>query len=289
MKEKVKILIVDDEKNIINALRRALKSENFELHNTTDSNEAMTLIRKNHYDVVICDQKMEGPQGTEVLEYCSKVSNDTIRILMTGFSDINVLTDAVNKSGIHYYISKPWNNKELVEVINNSLAGRKINKGKEELINFIWKHKEKFETIVDSLNSFEIPSGSNLSDENTYVKEKKQPMKISVKKDDSIILLDPSDIYYLTARNGKVMVVTKGNCYHSWKSMNAWEERLKDYNFFRCHRSYIVNVEKIEEIIPWFNDTYNLKLKDLSDSIYISKSYIKLLKNKFNIDSTDIK
>ena len=289
MGEKPRILLVDDEQYIINALRRALIDEEFEIYSTTDSHEAMKLINFNKFDVILCDQKMAGPQGIDILDYCRRISPDTIRILITGYADVNVMADAINKCQIHYYISKPWNNKELINIINKSLSDKKMNNRKEELVSYILNHKEQFEKIVDSLNSINVQSnGISLYkiDEN---KAQKSMHRIAVKKDDSIVLLNPSDIYYLTARKGKVLIITKNDQYYSWDSMNSWEQRLSRFNFFRCHRSYIVNVEKIEEIIPWFNDTYNLKLKGIPDKIYSSKTFTKQLKKRFNIDTVNVR
>ncbi|MGI6669048.1 MAG: LytTR family transcriptional regulator DNA-binding domain-containing protein [Acetivibrionales bacterium] len=287
--EKAKILLVDDEQYIINALRRALIGVDFEIQSTTDSQEAIELIKSNEFDVILCDQKMAGLRGVDVLDYCRKNSPDTIRILITGYADVNVMAHAINKCKIHYYISKPWNNKELIDIIKENLSDKKINNKKEELFSYILKHKEHLEKIVNSLGSVKITSGGKLSDKSAGDKAQKRMLKIAVKKDDSIVILDPSDIYYLTARKGKVLIFTKNDQYYSWDSMNSWEERLSGFNFFRCHRSYIVNVDKIEEIIPWFNDTCNLKLKDIPDKIYSSKTYTKQLKKRFNIDADSVR
>ena len=281
------ILIIDDEQNIINALRRALICEDFELQSETDSSKALKLIDENNFDVIICDQKMAGLTGTDILEYCSRISPGTIRILITGYSDINVLADAINKCKIHHYLTKPWDNKNLIDVIKKSLLEKENNENREELVNYIWHNKQHFETIVKNLNSIDNLSLNRKVLKNKEIISHKNSIKISVKKDDSIILLNPSEIYYLTARKGKVFIITQNDSFYSWDSMNSWEQKLKELNFFRCHRSYIVNVDKIKEITPWFNDTYNLKLKDIPDKIYSSKTFTKYLKNRFNIDSKE--
>ncbi|MGI6085370.1 MAG: LytTR family transcriptional regulator DNA-binding domain-containing protein [Acetivibrionales bacterium] len=289
MGKKPRVLIVDDEKYIVNALIRALIDEEFEIYSTTDSNKAIKLIDSINFDIILCDQKMDGQQGIDILDYCRRISPDTIRILITGYADINVMADAINKCHIHYYISKPWNNKELVNIINKNLSNKKMINRKEELVSYILNHKEHFEKIVDGINSikgqYDDISLYN-SDEN---KAQKSMNRIAVKKDESIVLLNPSDIYYLAARNGKVLIFTKNDLYYSWDSMKSWVQKLSSFNFIKCHRSYIVNVDKIEEIIPWFNGTYNLKLKDIPEPIYASKIFIKNLKERFNIDSDNAK
>ena len=274
-------MLIDDEQNIINALRRALISEDFELHCETDPFQAQKLIKKSYFDVIVCDQKMTGLTGTDILEYCSRISPYSVRILITGYSDIDVLTDAINKSKIHHYLTKPLDCKNLTGIIKKYLSEKEKNDAKEHLVNYIRSQKEHLEGIIKCLDSLSgLPEKDDAKSKET--EGRKNTGKITVKKDDSIVLLDPSEIYYLTARKGQVLIVTRNFSYCSWDSMNSWEHKLKDLNFFRCHRSYIVNVDKIIEITPWFNDTYNLKLKDISDSIYSSKSFTRRLKSRFN-------
>jgi len=160
-----------------------------------------------------------------------------------------------------------------------------MNKIKEELVSYILNHKEEFDKIVDSINTIKAQSDDislYKADEN---KTQTRMHRIALKKNERIVLLKPSDIYYLTSKNGKVLIFTKNDQYYSWDSMKSWEQKLSSFNFIRCHRSYIVNVDKIEEIIPWFNETYNLKLKDIPEMIYSSKTFTKKLKERFNIDA----
>ncbi|HOJ79322.1 MAG TPA: LytTR family DNA-binding domain-containing protein, partial [Clostridiales bacterium] len=100
---------------------------------------------------------------------------------------------------------------------------------------------------------------------------------------EDIYLIYKRDILYITAAAGEVLVTTLQGTYRSRESLNSWIKKLDSGDFFRCHRSYIVNIEKIEKISPWFNGAYNLKLKDCRDIIPVSRENMKTLKDIFGI------
>ena len=91
------------------------------------------------------------------------------------------------------------------------------------------------------------------------------------------------DIYYCEARERETLVYTKDNQYISKNSILEFEKKIECDKFFKSHRSYIVNLSKIKEIIPWFNSTYQLKLIDLDNEIYVSRSKIKEFRKAMNI------
>jgi len=107
--------------------------------------------------------------------------------------------------------------------------------------------------------------------------------KINLFKNDKIIVADMDDIYYFEARDRETSVFTKNEEYIVKMSISKYYDTLPREIFFRCHRSYIVNLTKIKEIIPWFNNTYNLKLKDIVEEIPVSKSNVKKFKQIMNI------
>ena len=103
--------------------------------------------------------------------------------------------------------------------------------------------------------------------------------KIPVWKDNGILLLEPSKIIYIKLVNKKATVHTTDNIYESNSSLEELERRLSNMEFYRCHRSYIVNMEYVDRIIPWFNSTYNIKLKTVAEQIPVSRHYAVILKN----------
>lgn len=96
--------------------------------------------------------------------------------------------------------------------------------------------------------------------------------KVNLYKNDKIIVVDADDIYYAVAQEKTTEVVTKSEKYMMHLSISEFYERLPKDIFFRCHRSYLVNTEKIKEIVPWFNNTYLLRLNDIDAEIPVSRS-----------------
>ncbi|MBD7970843.1 LytR/AlgR family response regulator transcription factor [Paenibacillus gallinarum] len=99
--------------------------------------------------------------------------------------------------------------------------------------------------------------------------------KVNLYKNEKIIVVDADDIYYAVAQEKTTEVVTKNEKYMMQLSISEFYERLPKDIFFRCHRSYLVNTEKIKEIVPWFNNTYLLRLSEIDAEIPVSRSKAK--------------
>lgn len=99
--------------------------------------------------------------------------------------------------------------------------------------------------------------------------------RIAIPVDERIVLLEQQTIVYLESFEGKCKIKTADQEYIVSDALVVLEKRLNHTEFMRVHRSYIVNVNYIMEIHPWFNSTYNLKLKDLSKRIPVSRTYVK--------------
>lgn len=100
MDGKHSILIVDDEIQIIKSLKHILNNEYF-LYCTAEPEKAVEILRQNEIDVVVCDQKMPNISGLDLLRFSKKVSPNTVRILMTGYSDINIAVSSINEGKKH--------------------------------------------------------------------------------------------------------------------------------------------------------------------------------------------
>lgn len=116
-----KILIVDDEKNILKSINRILRDKNYDLMLVNNSEKALALLDQQEFDVLIADQKMEYVQGIDLLIYAKKRNPNIITILMTGYSELNVIIDAVNKANIFKYLAKPWEKGELLAVVEEAV------------------------------------------------------------------------------------------------------------------------------------------------------------------------
>ena len=107
--------------------------------------------------------------------------------------------------------------------------------------------------------------------------------KISLWKNEKLSVLSVSDIYYCEAHEHEVHVYTKDSSYTVSSSISDFHKKLTQANFFKCHRSFIVNLDKITEIIPWFNNTYMLKLEGLNAEIPVSRQNLSQFKQLMGI------
>ncbi|MUK89414.1 ATP-binding cassette domain-containing protein [Ornithinibacillus sp. L9] len=108
--------------------------------------------------------------------------------------------------------------------------------------------------------------------------------KIPTKINEKIVLFDPPEIDYIESNEGQSNVYIKGEAFPSVFTLNDLEERLKPYGFFRCHRSYIVNLQKVREVITWTRNSYSLVLDDQpKSSIPLSKTKMAQLKEMLGL------
>jgi response regulator RpfG family c-di-GMP phosphodiesterase len=119
---KAKVLLVDDEENILRSLRRLLADEEYEVLTATGGEEGLRIMTKEpDIGLILSDQRMPGMSGVDFLEKAGAIAPDTLRILLTGYADINATIDAINKGGASRYIAKPWNDNELILIIRDAI------------------------------------------------------------------------------------------------------------------------------------------------------------------------
>jgi response regulator RpfG family c-di-GMP phosphodiesterase len=106
------LLLLDDEKDILNALRRLLRKE-YKLVVFTEGQEALDYLQENTVDMIMSDMRMPNMNGAEFLAKSRDIQEDCIRLLLTGYSDIESTVKAINEGGGYSYIGKPWDNDEL--------------------------------------------------------------------------------------------------------------------------------------------------------------------------------
>lgn len=117
--DKPKIAFIDDEARILRSLKMHFR-QSHDVFTTTDPDELINYIKANDVKVVISDQRMPDKQGTQVLREVKEISPKTIRILLTGYADLNAVVESVNEGEIYRYITKPWQNEELKKVVNKA-------------------------------------------------------------------------------------------------------------------------------------------------------------------------
>lgn len=115
------LLFVDDEERILRSLKMLFKSQ-YNVLSTTDGNEAIEMAKKETVHVVVSDQRMPIMPGVEVLKAIKEVSPNTMRLLLTGYSDWAAMVGSVNEGEVFRFINKPWDNDEIKKTIDQAVS-----------------------------------------------------------------------------------------------------------------------------------------------------------------------
>lgn len=121
-----RLLFVDDEQPILNSLKRVFRDKNkYIIELATSGQEGLERLREEAFDVIISDMRMPEMDGAEFLSQASQQAPDTVRLLLTGYSDQEATIRAVNEGRIQAYISKPWENDELKTLVDEAIANKR--------------------------------------------------------------------------------------------------------------------------------------------------------------------
>lgn len=107
------VLCVDDEQNILSALKRLLRKEPYRLLTAGSGPQGLTMMDENEVHVVVSDQRMPGMNGTEFLKEVKTNHPDVLRIILTGYTEVDSITAAINEGSVYKFFLKPWNDHNL--------------------------------------------------------------------------------------------------------------------------------------------------------------------------------
>jgi len=142
--DKITILYLDDEEHNLTSFKAAYRRD-YQIFTTTSANEAVQILSENTIHVVISDQKMPNLSGVEFFELIIPDFPDPVRMLLTGYADIEAVIDAINKGQVFRYVAKPWNETDLKITIDNAY----------ELYNNRVRLREQNEEIKKAYNELE--------------------------------------------------------------------------------------------------------------------------------------
>ena len=122
MSEAIKILCVDDEKNVLHALKRLFLDCDYEIITTESGNEGLEILNQtNTVQIVISDYRMPQMNGVDFLQEVYRNWPDTLRIVLSGFADMSAIMDAITEGHIYQFIQKPWDDDKLKVTISKAL------------------------------------------------------------------------------------------------------------------------------------------------------------------------
>ena len=151
--DKHNLLFVDDEEDIIAALYDTFAYD-YNVFKTTNPKEALEIVKKEDIALIISDQRMPDMTGSELLAEIYDAKPETIRILLTGYADINAAVDAINKGSIHKYVEKPWNDEKLQDMVASLVKIYEESKEKLSILSDVQdviKSESSFRTIMDHI------------------------------------------------------------------------------------------------------------------------------------------
>lgn len=245
----LKILIVDDEVPARDELRYLLDSTpDIQIVGEADNAAgAIALTTQVQPDVIFLDINMRDIDGLEAAAILRKIAGHIMIVFATAYDEYAIKAFEV---GAVDYILKPFDQERVNQTVMRLKSYRQ-----EE-----WKAAAgRIDTVLDTA--------------------KIQIHKLPVEKGGKIIMLNYSDIIYAYAHTGHVTVVTADEKVNYSGSLSELEERFGNTNMLRVHKSYIANMDKVQEVVPWFKGTYWLKMEDCPQvEIPVSKSQIKEIK-----------
>ena len=103
-----RLLLVDDEQNIVSALKRLLRQDQYQIYTANSGQQGLDVLAQHAVDVIVSDQRMPGMFGVDFLRKARQLYPDTIRIMLSGYTELQSVTDAVNEGAIYKFLTKPW-------------------------------------------------------------------------------------------------------------------------------------------------------------------------------------
>lgn len=249
----IRVVLVDDEEHARNELKYLLDQyPNVQtVCQASNYQEALNSIQEYRPHLVFMDIEMPGISGIKLAEKI--LDNDFSPLLVFATAHEEFALKAFELDAVDYLL-KPFSAKRLDRCIN------------------------RVRNLLLRSYSVGVKNNSALTIGNA------PKQKLAVENNGKATILDIKDIILACCSDGQVIIYTGNKSYQSNMAMHELQSRLEPYNFFRSHRAYLVNTEKIREIIPWFNGTYNLILEGLCNmEIPVSRQQAVHLKRMFDL------
>jgi response regulator RpfG family c-di-GMP phosphodiesterase len=144
---KINILYVDDEENNLVSFKATFRIK-YNVHTAISGEEAKKILANKPIDIIITDQRMPNMTGVEFLESIIGDYPEPMRLLLTGYADMNAVIDAINKGKIFHYLTKPWNEEELDAAIQRAYDVYKLHQDEKELTEKLGVTNEQLEFLL---------------------------------------------------------------------------------------------------------------------------------------------
>ena len=268
----ISVVIADDEPLARDELTYLLRQcEDIEIvGEATQGTEALEKILALKPDVAFLDIHMPNLDGLTVARKLLEENQNLMIVFATAYDQHAIQAFEVNAVD---YLLKPFDEERVLRTVERirQRVSDSQNDSQDEMLN---------NSLRELLRKIAGESASAADD------QFKAPRisKLAVQGEDSIVLIDPKDILFVYRENRDVFIKTSNKAYSTKYTLQTLEEKLASYSFFHVHRSYLVNLNFAQELIPWFNGAYTLILNDEKRSeVPVSRAYVKALKDVLEI------
>jgi two-component system LytT family response regulator len=209
-----------------------------------DGLDVLKFLQHSEVDVIFLDINIPSLDGVLLAQNISKFASKPQIVFITAWKEHAV--EAFELEAFDY-ILKPYHESRIVTMLNKLEA------------HWQQQHQQAVQTLRPAVQT------------------------VNLIKDERIIVTDINDIYYVEAHEKLTFVYTRREEYVMSMAITEFCSRLPENQFFRCHRSFCVNLNKIREIEPWFNNTYLLRLRDLDFQVPVSRSKVKTFRQLMHL------
>jgi len=141
------ILLVDDEQNVLSALKRELAEEPYEIVTALSGEEAMNLVSSQVFKVLISDERMPGMDGASFLTAAKEISPSSVRMMLTGHASIEATMRAVNNGEIYRFFTKPWSSLELKQSIRSAIEKFDLEDENRRLLKVVKRQSQELRAL----------------------------------------------------------------------------------------------------------------------------------------------
>ena len=185
--ERTAILIVDDEESVLRSLRRTLRRDGYEIHLALSGERALQILEKHDIALILCDQRMPGMSGAEVLAAAFERAPDTYRVTLTGYTDLDAAQRSINDGRVNQFLTKPWDDVHLSTVVRSGVNAYHITRENRRLQELTRRQKEQLQSWSQQLEGMVEKRTMQVRNRNKQLQELQEQLQHSLS--DTVVVL----------------------------------------------------------------------------------------------------
>ena len=227
------LLLVDDEQNILSALTRLFRREDYRILRANSGAQALELLETNSVGVIISDQRMPEMTGVELLSKVKELYPDVVRIMLSGYTDLKSVTDAINEGAIYKFLTKPWDDDLLKENVRVAFRHNELVSENERLARELHTANQELSRMNRQLAA-DVDHTTHVANINHHALELAQDILECLPL--GIIGLDDEDLIALANRKAHELLRPHSGALVGFKSEEVFTKALD--HFYRQRKSF---------------------------------------------------